>query len=39
MDISRGELPSPSHDTGVFPYLWKQWHLLPLDHSSHQVSI
>jgi hypothetical protein len=25
-------LHSPSHDTGTFPYLWKQWHSLPLGH-------
>jgi len=28
----RGELHSPSHDTGVFPYIWKQWHSLLLGH-------
>ena len=31
-NFCRGELHSPSHDTGVFPYLWKQWHSLPLGH-------
>jgi hypothetical protein len=30
--IQVGFLDSLSHDTGVFPYLWKQWHSLPLGH-------